>query len=430
MKKKLTNNISLKIISLILGFMIWLVVVNVDNPTVTSSFTISLSGIELLNEAYIDNAGMMCMPDDSQEQIRVHVTGDRKTVRRLTLGSFHVSADMQQAVSLETDPVMVPITVTCSGISPNNIEVTPRNLVVHLKEKKTQEFVVTVSNGESKPGKGYEIGSLTANPEKIKITGPSSLINKIGSVTASVNVDGITEDMTKETELRFYDKNGDMLSESQMNYLNVVRTTLVSAELWKVRSNVRIHADYCGEPKEGYRVESVTTLPDVLNLAGSESGIQSLEEMGNQIEIPAERMNINGADADIEEKINITDYLPEDLKLTTGSSEDVWVKVSILPVGSRSYDLPTKNITVKNLDEKLQVVFDTEKIVIRIQENEENAEVLDLDQITAYIDLGEIKEGKHDVPVQIGLPDGYSLVENVLAEIRISAVSNLETDTE
>ena len=46
-------------------------------------------------------------------------------------------ADLQQAVSLDTNPVMVPITVTCSvpGVSPSDIKVTPQNLSVNLDEK-------------------------------------------------------------------------------------------------------------------------------------------------------------------------------------------------------------------------------------------------------------------------------------------------------
>lgn len=430
MKKKLTNNISLKIMSVIVGFLVWLLVVNVDNPMVTSTFNISLSNIEMLNEAYIDSTGMMCMLDEGQGQVRVHVTGNRKTVRKLTSSDFHATADLQQAVSLETDPVMVPITVTCNGVGSSNIEVTPNNLMVHLREKKTQEFVVSVSSGESKPGKGYEIGSLTANPEKIKITGPSSLINKIGNVTASVNLDGATGDRSEETELRFFDKNGDALSESQMNYLNVVRKISVSAKLWKVRSNIRIRADYSGTLAEGYRVDSITTVPDVLNLAGSEEGLQKLEEYGNQIRIPAELLHVEGNDRDIEEKINIADLLPEGTKLTSGSSEDVWVKISILPVGSSSYDLPTKNIMVRNLNETLQVVFDTEKIEIRVQEDGAELNEFKLDQVSAWIDLKGKKEGNHELPVMIELPDGYKVVENVVAEIKISAISSQETGEE
>ena len=66
-----------------------------------------------------------------------------------------------------------------------------------LEEKVTQEFLVNVNYGSSQPGKGYEVGSQTASPEKVKITGPKSLVNKIDKVNATVDVDGRTKDFPK-----------------------------------------------------------------------------------------------------------------------------------------------------------------------------------------------------------------------------------------
>ena len=69
MKEKLMNNILLKILSLMIAFFVWLIVVNADNPIMTKSFVIS--DVQLLNEAYIDADGKMCMQDDEQQPIRV-----------------------------------------------------------------------------------------------------------------------------------------------------------------------------------------------------------------------------------------------------------------------------------------------------------------------------------------------------------------------
>ena len=49
MKKKVANNISLKILSLIIAVVVWLLVVNIDNPIGTKSFVVS--DVQLLNEA-------------------------------------------------------------------------------------------------------------------------------------------------------------------------------------------------------------------------------------------------------------------------------------------------------------------------------------------------------------------------------------------
>ena len=55
MKKKLTNNLLLKIISVIAAILLWIIVINIDNPTDT--FTINDIPIQVLNEqsAITDN---------------------------------------------------------------------------------------------------------------------------------------------------------------------------------------------------------------------------------------------------------------------------------------------------------------------------------------------------------------------------------------
>lgn len=61
-KAKLTKNFTLKIMSVLIGFMIWFMVVNVDNPVSTKSITISGDKVELQNTAYVGQCkGNVCM---------------------------------------------------------------------------------------------------------------------------------------------------------------------------------------------------------------------------------------------------------------------------------------------------------------------------------------------------------------------------------
>lgn len=223
-KRKLTDNLSLKIMSVAIAIVVWLIVVNIDNPVGTNYYTIT--DVELINKEYVessDTIGKMCMPEENQDSVKVAITASKKVRDRIRLSDITAVADLQQAVSLDTDPVMVPITVTClaSGVLPSDIKVTPQNLTVNLDEKETQEFVVNVSKGDTKPGKDYEVGSLTASPEKIRITGPKTLVNKIDKVNAAIALDGNTEDYTQEVNLTIYDKNQEALSESEMNSLRI-----------------------------------------------------------------------------------------------------------------------------------------------------------------------------------------------------------------
>ena len=423
MKKKVANNISLKILSLIIAVVVWLLVVNIDNPIGTKSFVVS--DVQLLNEAYIDADGKMCIQDSEQTPIRVTIKAQRKILDKLTVADLRATADLQQAVSLDTDPVMVPITVSCEKVLPNNIEVTPNNLSLHLEDKDTQEFVVNVTTNNTKPDKRYEVGSLTSNPEKIKITGPTSLINKIDKVNASIDVDGATEDITTEKDVKIIDKNGEEFTDSDMGYLNVSRV-YVTAKLWKVQANVKIKAGYSGSPKSGYQVESVSTTPNVISVAGSEEALATLKDQNNTITIPDYVADISDRDSDFEEKINISDYLPDGLKLTSDSSEDVFVRVNVLPMGSSVCEVPTKNIVVNHAPDGMQVSFDTANIEVRVQKTDSSLDDLTEDQIKASIDLSDVGEGSHEVPVSIEIPDGYELVDDVTTGVEVSVISTAE----
>lgn len=426
MKEKITNNLLLKILSLIIAFLVWLIVVNADNPIMTESFVVS--DVQLLNEAYIDADGKMCMQDEEQDPIRVTIRAERKVLDRISASDIRAVADLQQAVSLDTDPVMVPITAVCAGIAPEDIQVTPQNLSLHVEDKDTQEFVVNVTTNNTRPDRGYEVGTLSSNPEKIKITGPISLINKIDRVNAAIDVSDASEDVTEETEVTVIDKNGEVFSDTDMAYLNVSKV-YVTARLWEVRSDVRIRAEYSGTAAEGYEAESITTTPNVITVAGSTSALEALEEQNNTIWIPADAVDISGEKSDYEEKINISDYLPEGLKLTADSSEDLFIRVNILPEGSSVCEVPTKNIIVENAPDTMQVAFDTAMIEVRIKKTSEDLEDLTEKEIQASIDLEDIEEGSHELPVEIRLPEGYELVDEVTTGVEVSRISIAEENS-
>lgn len=426
-KRKITDNIPLKIMSVAVAVVVWLIVVNIDNPVGTNYYT--LTNVELINKEYVessDTIGKMCMPEEKQDSIRIAITTNKKIRDKIKVSDITATADLQQAVSLDTNPVMVPITVTCSvpGVTPNDIKVTPQNLSVNLDEKETQEFVVNVSRGDTKPGKDYEVGSLTANPEKVRITGPKSLVNKIDKVNATISLDGNTQDFTQDVNLTIIDKNQEALSDSEMNSLRIENNAKVSvtARLWKIRQGVGISAGYVGSPASGYQVGTVTTVPDTISVAGSTEGLETLTQNDNTITIPADSIDISGESRDVERKICLKDLLPDNVKLTSDSSEDVWVTVSILPEGSREFTLSTKDIEVKNKPDDLQVTFETAQIEIRIKSDTEDLDDLNTEtDIKASIDLKGKEEGNYKVPVTLSLPDGYETVENVSTEVVISS---------
>ena len=52
-KRKITDNIPLKIMSVAIAVVLWLIVVNIDNPTGTNYYT--LNDVELINKEYVES---------------------------------------------------------------------------------------------------------------------------------------------------------------------------------------------------------------------------------------------------------------------------------------------------------------------------------------------------------------------------------------
>lgn len=429
MKKSLTTNIPLKIMSVIAAILIWLIIVNVDNPIVTR--TIPNVPVQVLNEAYIESGGMMCLIPEDQDRVSVTVRGTRKTVESLKASDITATADLKQVVDLSTDPVMVPIAVNCPGIDANNAQSVPRNMEIQIEEMMTQEFIVTVDTDGTQPGKGYEIGSLESNPEKIRITGPQSLIEKIDRVVATVDVEGITSDTTEQAELTIIDRNQEELTENQMKYLKydiLSPEVSVTVDLWKVKSNVQIEASYVGTPADGYKVDKLSLTPSEISVAGSDEALSQLEAQGNTIQISADQVDVSGKKEDFDTRVNLTDFLPTGIELTTGTSETLIIRAEILPMDSRSYTISTKDITVENAPSDLEVVFETDRIEIRVQENESSLDELDIKDIEASIDLTGKEAGSYQIPVEITLPEGYSLVSTVHADVKLSETTEVTTE--
>ena len=58
--------------SVAIAVVLWLIVVNIDNPTGTNYYT--LNDVELINKEYVessDTIGKMCMPEQNQDSIKV-----------------------------------------------------------------------------------------------------------------------------------------------------------------------------------------------------------------------------------------------------------------------------------------------------------------------------------------------------------------------
>ncbi|MFR5031778.1 MAG: YbbR-like domain-containing protein [Blautia hansenii] len=422
MKKNMINKFTLKVLSLIIAILIWLLVRNVDDPIVVRTFYEIPVSIE--NASYLAENLEIPLLVDGKDTVKVRVKGARSVVSKLKKEDIKAVADMTQIISKDTTPIMVPVEVTGTGISDSDITVRPRNIQVDIEKQKSVEKTIAVSTGDTQPDKDYEIGNLKANPEKVTISGPETIINKIDKVVALIDVTGRKESNIEiKSQLKIYDKNLDELSPKQLEYLNIKEisdnTIRIQAQFWKVKQNVKIKAEYSGEPKRGYEVDSINLVPDTISVAGTDEALKKLEQEGNTLEIPGKYIDVTDKTGDFEQNIDLSELLPEDLKLVRDLNSSVIATVKILPYNSRDYEVSVTQIEADNKAEDLDLVFQDEQITIRAKAKEQDLDSLSAANIQVQIDLNGYGEGEYEVPVTVTLPGGYELVESIKVKVKL-----------
>lgn len=422
MKKNMINKFTLKVLSLIIAILIWLLVRNVDDPIVVRTFYEIPVSIE--NASYLAENLEIPLLVDGKDTVKVRVKGARSVVSKLKKEDIKAVADMTQIISKDTTPIMVPVEVSGTGISDSDITVRPRNIQVDIEKQKSVEKTIAVSTGDTQPDKDYEIGNLKANPEKVTISGPETIINKIDKVVALIDVTGRKESNIEiKSQLKIYDKNLDELSPKQLEYLNIKEisdnTIRIQAQFWKVKQNVKIKAEYSGEPKRGYEVDSINLVPDTISVAGTDEALKKLEQEGNTLEIPGKYIDVTDKTGDFEQNIDLSELLPEDLKLVRDLNSSVIATVKILPYNSRDYEVSVTQIEADNKAEDLDLVFQDEQITIRAKAKEQDLDSLSAANIQVQIDLSGYGEGEYEVPVTVTLPGGYELVESIKVKVKL-----------
>lgn len=425
MKKSLMNKFTLKILSLAIAVLIWLIVRNVQDPVIVQTFYDI--PVTLLNESYLSNNMKIPLLIDGDDTVKVRIKAEESVIKELKKEDIVAQADMTQ-IYMDATPKMVPVEVTCKGIADDNITVTPRNIQVDIENQTSVEKTIAVNTGDTTPDKDYEVGSLQANPEKVTISGPESIINKIDKVVAKIDVTGMKESNVElDSELKIYDKNQDELSEKQLSYLNLAgvqdNKIKIQAQFWKVQKNVKIGSEYSGSPQYGYEVDSVSVVPETLSLAGTDEALQKLAVEGNTLTIPASYIDVSGKDSDFDVKVDISELLPENMKLARDINSTVIATVKILPYNSRDYEVSPTQIKVENKPENMNYKFEPDKIVARIKAKEEDLDNLKTDDIQMKIDLKDAKAGENTLPVTVTLPEGYELVEDITVKVALIEAS-------
>lgn len=429
MKKSLTNNIGLKLLAFIFAFMLWLLVVNIDDPVDTKTFDDIPVSIEYTEVVTQDQRSYQVL--DGTDTVSVTVSATRSVLEKISAENIVATADMRE-LYLESQ---IPIEITIPGYEFETATASPRNVQVKIEQNKSDTFPITVTTTGTVRD-GYVLGNVQADPERVTVNGPESVIDQISKVVAEVNVSGLSSDSSIDAVLTYYDEDNNEISAEQL--ANNLGTTGVKVNVTLYHTaRIPVTVDTSGvTAADGYSISEVTWTPEEIQLAGEEEVLDALEE----IRIPADAIDITSISQRTEKTVDITPYLPEGTRLVDENGNNILVTARVAREGTKSFDIPVGSITVNNLDDALTVsgYGSGDDLEVHIGGPQEQLNSLELSDLAVSIDLKNCTEaGEYEVPVTITLPSDVpdctvetSVTVKVTLEKRTTAADNSDNAEE
>lgn len=409
MKKRLTNNLGLKMLAFLIAMFMWLIVVNIDDPITDKTYT----GIpvSVINEDVVtDNNRTYQIVDDTQT-VNVTIEAKRSVLSKIKSEDITAVADMKE-LTLGTQ---VPIEVSIAGYSGRYEEAysTPRNLQVKIDDEAKNSFPISPTViGTVR--EGYVVGSLEADPEKVTLRGPKTVISEINKVVAEVNVSGLSEDAELEAKLVLYDAYGNVIDQTLLENNLGKEGISVNVKLYRIK-NVPIEIDSSSiTAADGYTIGEISVEPQEISVSGSKSALNRIDK----ITIPADVLEQYDLTERTEETVDITAFLPDGITLADENANNVIVTINVEQPGTETYEVSTGSIMVNNLAEDLEIEFGSiVDLAVQIRGPSETLKKFSIAKKIS-IDLREYTEtGTYHVPVDVALPDECTLVNDPTVEI-------------
>lgn len=412
MKERLTNNWGLKVLAFFIAVMLWLIVVNIDNPIKQKVYT-GIPVTVINTEVLAEEQQTFYIVDDTQT-ISVTITAQRKVLQKIVPDDIVAVANMKE-LTLKTQ---IPIDVTVNGYKVESAVATPRNLQVKLEEEQTKTFpIIPTTTGTVRDG--FALGKIEAVPEKVTIRGPKSVLERIGRVEASVNVSGLSQTQVLASELVLYDRNNEEIDQKLLTNNIGTGGVGVSVQVLHTRSIPLTFNTSEIRAAWGYEFVDITYQPMELMLAGEKEVLNEIEE----IKVPSSALAMTGLTDRTEKVVDISGYLPKDVQLVDKNAGSVVVTINVEKDGTKSYDVTVASIVVENLATDLQLRYQTaDAIVIKLQGQEAILDSFD-PNTNISIDLKEYDTpGEYVVPVKVEIPAGCVLENEVTVKVNLTKV--------
>ncbi|PHV71201.1 hypothetical protein CS063_05780 [Sporanaerobium hydrogeniformans] len=417
MNRIFTHNLSWKIGSLVLAAILWVFVINSQNPTQPQEIRNIPIVIKGLDE--LESKGFVLKNQDKikDQKFKAVIRGPRLQVDKVLANKSLIKAtlDLTPYINeLTVDSIInvaeYTVTVSLEGVSV--ISTAPEVTSVILEKEKSVEKKITYRKiGE--PKNGYMDLAPIITPNTVVLSGAQSDIDNIKEVSVEINIDKFSQDyLIDRVPIKVYDAEGKEIA----NLKKSVQLVDVKLPIGKTKT-VPLEATFTGTLPTDYVHTNTLISPKEITIVGKEELVDQIEKIELK---PISLDNL------IQTSIIKTEIvLPKGIEYIDAIDKQVDVTLEIKKENTYPFDVSTTGMQIEviGMNETLGYELLTHQISIILKATAEELVTFDTAGITGKLDLTGLDEGDYTIPIELTVPENFVIMNKPInVDIRLTRI--------
>jgi YbbR domain-containing protein len=246
------RNLLPKLLAVLVALIIWVFVMNEQNPPLEGTFQVALSSRNLTEDMLVVEA---------PAAVRVKVRGLRNAIAGASGKDFKATVDVKD---LAAGQYNLPVTVTApSGYEV--VEITPEKVAIKLDAVRSRRFTIEARLSGPLVGE-LVLGQVEIKPTSVMITGPQSHLDAVDKVVAPVEIRGRTAAFSQDAKLVLLNAEGNEIKSLKVEPSQV--SVSGNLESGSVSRQVEVKTVLSGNLPAGTLLRRVFTEPAKIEIKG------------------------------------------------------------------------------------------------------------------------------------------------------------------
>ncbi len=400
MQEFLRKDLVYKVSSILLAFLLWFYVTNLQNPTIdkTVSVPVVYNGLK---------QGLVT--GEKPSNIDIKIKGPSSVINPLVSKDIKAIVDLSQAKMGESSyPVQVtlPSGTELISIKPAASIKLQIDAITELQLSVKVKTINAVAQGYS----GYD---PVITPSRVVVRGAQQLLSSLEYAQVTMDLNGATDNLALSLPVNLVGSGGAQIPTNDLEISPKTVQVFVPVIQNIPTKTVPIKPTLVGKPAQEWQVSRIVIEPETVKITGGYDMLTKIESIETQ------PIDITGLQEDLVVQVGLT--APEGISTLYEPVVKILVQVEEAPVTKTFSEIP---LALENQTPGTKVALNPEIIKLTLKGSREEIGTIKDNDIKALIDLKGLGVGTHNVEVKIGITKNLQVLKVEPAKIDVTITAD------